>query len=146
MPTRNAEARWQGDLKSGKGTVKVGNTGWEGPYSFASRFESGSGTNPEELIAAAHAGCFSMALAAGLGKAGFQPRQVHTVAKVHLEKQGEGFAITAIDLETDADVPGIDEATFRQQAEGAKANCPVSRALGGVNIRLNARLNAAATH
>ena len=140
MATRNAEARWQGDLKSGKGTMKLGSGAWEGPYSFQSRFESGAGTNPEELIGAAHAGCFSMALTAGLDKAGFQPRQVHTTARVQLEKAGEGFAITAIDLQTEADVPGIDEATFRQQAEGAKANCPVSKALAGVQIRLDARL------
>jgi osmotically inducible protein OsmC len=144
MPTRNAEARWQGDLKSGTGTMKLGSGAYEGRYSFASRFESGTGTNPEELIGAAHAGCFSMALTGALNKAGFQPRQVHTVAKVHLEKQGEGFAITAIDLETEADVPGIDEATFRQQAEAAKSGCPVSKALVGVSIRLNARLGATA--
>jgi osmotically inducible protein OsmC len=142
MPTRNAHARWQGDLKSGKGTMKLGSGAWEGPYHFASRFESGEGTNPEELIGAAHAGCFSMALTAGLNKAGFQPRQVHTKAQVHLEKVGEGFAITAIDLDTEADVPGIDEATFQKHAEGAKTGCPISKALGGVQIRLNARLAA----
>ena len=144
MPTRNAHARWQGDLKSGKGTMKLGGGAWEGPYHFASRFESAEGTNPEELMGAAHAGCFSMALAAALGKAGFQPRHVHTTAKVHLEKVGEGFAITAIDLDTEADVPGIDEATFQKTAEGAKTGCPVSKALA-VEIRLHARLGAGAT-
>jgi len=145
MPTRNADARWQGDLKSGKGTMKLGSGAWEGPYSFASRFESGSGTNPEELIGAAHAGCFSMALTAGLNKAGFQPRQVHTTAKVQLEKVGEAFAITAIDLDSEADVPGIDEATFQKQAEAAKVGCPISKALAGVQIRLTARLSAGVT-
>jgi osmotically inducible protein OsmC len=142
MPTRNAHAHWQGDLKSGKGTMRVGSGAWEGPYHFASRFESAAGTNPEELIGAAHAGCFSMALTAGLNKAGFQPRQVQTRATVHLEKVGDGFAITAIDLDADADVPGIDEATFQKHAEAAKTGCPVSKALAGVQIRLNARLGA----
>ena len=145
MPTRNADARWQGDLKSGKGTMKLGSGAWEGPYSFASRFESGSGTNPEELVGAAHAGCFSMALTAGLNKAGFQPRQVHTTATVQLEKVGDGFAITAIDLDAEADVPGIDEATFQTQAEAARVGCPISKALAGVEIRLKARLGAGAT-
>ena len=142
MPTRNAHARWQGDLKSGKGTTKLGSGAWEGPYSFASRFESGSGTNPEELIGAAHAGCFSMALTAGLNKAGFQPRQVHTTAKVQLEKVGDGFEITAIDLDAEADVPDIDEATFQKHAEAAKVGCPISKALAAVEIRLKARLGA----
>ena len=144
MPTRNAHARWQGDLKSGKGTMKVGSGAWEGPYHFASRFESAEGTNPEELIGAAHAGCFSMALTAGLNKAGFQPRHVHTTAKVHLEKGEEGFGITGIDLDTEADVPDIDEATFRQHAEAAKTGCPISKALSAVPIRLNAKLGAGA--
>jgi osmotically inducible protein OsmC len=145
MPTRNAHARWQGDLKSGTGTMKLGSGAWEGPYHFGSRFESATGSNPEELIGAAHAGCFSMALTGGLNKAGFQPRQVQTTAKVHLEKVGEGFAITAIDLDTDADVPGIDEATFQQHAQAAKTGCPISKALAAVEIRLNARLGAGAT-
>jgi len=142
MPIRKAEARWDGDLKSGKGTMKLGSGTWEGPYSFASRFESGSGTNPEELVGAAHAGCFSMALTAGLNKAGFQPRHVQTKATVHLEKGENGFAITAIDLHSEADVPGIDEATFQKEAEAARTGCPISKALGGVNIRLHARLGA----
>lgn len=140
MPTGKAEARWQGDLKSGKGTMKLGSGAWEGAYSFASRFESGHGTNPEELIGAAQAGCFSMALAAGLNKAGFQPRQVHTTAKVQLERVGEGFEITAIELDSEADVPGIDEATFQTHAEAAKTGCPISKAVTGVELRLNARL------
>ena len=145
MPTRNAHAHWKGDLKSGKGTMKVGSGAWEGPYHFASRFESAAGTNPEEVIGAAHAACFSMALTAGLNKAGFQPRQVQTKATVHLEKLAEGFAITAIDLDSEADVPGIDEATFQQHAEAAKTGCPVSKALAAVEIRLKARLGAGVT-
>src|SRR5919204_3529610 len=129
MPTRSADATWEGDLKGGKGTMKLAGGAYEGAYSFASRFESGRGTNPEELIAAAHAGCFSMALSHGLAQAGFTPTRVHTTAKVHLEKTADGFGIPRIDLETDADVPGISEDVFRQQAETAKKNCPVSKLL-----------------
>jgi osmotically inducible protein OsmC len=140
MPVRTSEAAWEGDLKSGKGTVKLGSGAYQGAYSFQSRFESGTGTNPEELIAAAHAGCFSMALSHGLAQAGFTPRRVHTVAKVHLEKSSDGFAIPRIELDLDADVPGIDEATFRRHAEQAKAGCPVSKVLAGAQITLNARL------
>jgi osmotically inducible protein OsmC len=113
---------------------------YEGRYSFGSRFAEETGTNPEELIAAAHAGCFSMALSGALGKAGHPPERVETKAKVHLEKVGEGFGITRIELTTVARVPGIDEATFREQAEGAKRNCPVSKALAGVEISLDATL------
>ena len=140
MPTRNAEAVWEGDLKSGKGTIKLGSGAYEGQYSFTSRFEGGTGTNPEELIAAAHAGCFSMALSHALASAGFTPKRVHTTAKVHLEKVPDGFAIPRIELDLDADVPGIDEAAFREQAEKAKAGCPVSKVLAGAQITLNARL------
>jgi osmotically inducible protein OsmC len=140
MPTRNAEATWEGDLKSGKGNMKLAGGAYDGAYSFASRFEQGKGTNPEELIAAAHAGCFSMALSHGLAQAGFTPKRVHTVAKVHLEKTAEGFGIPRIDLETDADVPGISEDVFKQQAETAKKNCPVSKLLKGAEITLNAKL------
>jgi len=140
MPTRNADAVWEGNLKDGKGTMKLAGGAYEGPYSFASRFEQGKGTNPEELIAAAHAGCFSMALSHGLAQAGFTPKRVHTTAKVHLEKGAEGFSIPKIDLQTEADVPGISEEVFRQQAETAKKNCPVSKLLKGAEITLNARL------
>ena len=141
MPTRNAEAQWQGDLKGGKGTMKMSSGAWEGPYSFSSRFESGTGTNPEELIAAAHAGCFSMALSNILAQAGHPPTRVRTVAKVHLEKQAQGFGIGRIDLETEGQVPGIDEAAFRQHAETAKRECPISKALGAVGqINVNAKL------
>jgi lipoyl-dependent peroxiredoxin len=140
MPTRNAEATWEGDLKNGKGTMKLAGGAYEGAYSFASRFESGKGTNPEELIAAAHAGCFSMALSHGLAQAGFTPKRVHTTAKVHLEKDAGGFSIPRIDLQTEAEVPGISEDVFRQQAETAKQNCPVSKLLKAAQITLDARL------
>src|SRR5947209_18178735 len=142
MPTRNAEAVWGGDLKSGKGTVRLGSGAYSGAYSFQSRFESGSGTNPEELIAAAHAGCFSMALSHALAQAGHPPRQVHTTAKVHLEKDAGGFSIPRIDLVCEADVPGMDAAGFREQAEQAKKNCPVSKLLAAAEITLDARLAA----
>ena len=141
MVARKAEAEWQGDLPSGQGKMSLGSGAYTGSYSFRSRFESGDGTNPEELIAAAHAGCFSMALSAGLTKAGHAPERIHTRAAVHLEQQGEGFAITRIRLETEASVPGIDAATFQEQAEAAKANCPVSKALAGTGIELDARLS-----
>jgi osmotically inducible protein OsmC len=120
--------------------MKLGSGAYEGSYSFPSRFEEGKGTNPEELIAAAHAGCFSMALSAGLGRSGHTPTRIHTIARVHLEKVGEGFGITRIELETVGQVPGIDEKTFVEHAEGAKANCPVSKALAGPQISLKARL------
>jgi osmotically inducible protein OsmC len=120
--------------------MKLGSGVYEGAYSYVSRFESGPGTNPEELIGAAHAGCFSMALAAGLSKAGFTPTRVHTTAKVHLEPVEGGFGITKIELETEAQVPGIEAAAFQQQAEGAKKNCPVSKALAATQISLTARL------
>src|SRR5436305_15347175 len=138
MPTRNAEATWEGDLKSGKGTMKLAGGAYEGAYSFSSRFESGKGTNPEELIAAAHAGCFSMALSHGLAQAGFPPKRVHTTAKVHLEKTAGGFGIPRIDLVTDAEVPGISDDAFRQQAETAKQNCPVAKLFKGADNTLNA--------
>jgi lipoyl-dependent peroxiredoxin len=141
MPARTATARWEGGLQDGKGTMRLGSGAFEGQYSFASRFEEGTGTNPEELIGAAHAGCFSMALAAGLGRAGFTPTSVETSANVHLEKGDSGFRISRIELTTNAVVPGIDEATFAEQAEAAKAGCPVSQALAGVEIKLDAHLS-----
>ncbi|MFL6277113.1 MAG: OsmC family protein [Blastocatellia bacterium] len=140
MATRNGSAVWEGTLKEGKGTVRLGSGAFEGQYSFASRFEEGTGTNPEELIGAAHAGCFSMALAAGLTKAGYSPNRVATTAKVHLGQSGGGFKITLIELETEADVPGIDEQAFQEQAETAKKNCPVSQALAATEITLSAKL------
>ncbi|MBY6261861.1 OsmC family peroxiredoxin [Azospirillum sp. 412522] len=140
MAMRQSDAEWRGDLKSGSGKMRLGSGAFEGSYSFPSRFENGQGTNPEELIAAAHAGCFSMALSAGLAQAGHAPTRVHTTAKVHLEKDGAGFAISRIELECEAEIPGIDDATFQEQAKGAKANCPVSKALAGTQISLTAKL------
>ena len=140
MATRHAEAEWSGTLREGNGTMKLGSGAFEGAYTFRSRMEEGPGTNPEELIGAAHAGCFSMALSGGLGKAGYEPESVETTAKVHIDKQGEGFAITRIEIDTKARVPGIDADEFQKQAEGAKEGCPVSQALGGVDISLNAEL------
>ena len=127
-------------MRSGHGTMRLGGGAFEGNYSFQSRFEEGGGTNPEELIAAAHAGCFSMALAHALSQAGFAPRSVETTAKVYLIKEPEGFRIPTIELETEADVPGIDAEMFQSQAEGAKKNCPVSKLLTGAEIKLTARL------
>ncbi len=138
MPVRTANAVWEGDLKSGKGHMKF--AAFDGPYSFSSRFEEGKGTNPEELLAAAHAGCFSMAFSAGLAKAGFMPKSVRTTAKATLEKVGEGFKITTMELVTEGNVPGIDKAKFQEIADGAKKGCPVSQALAGVNIKLSATL------
>lgn len=140
MVMRSSDAEWRGNLQSGNGTMRLGSGAFEGSYSFPSRFENGQGTNPEELIAAAHAGCFAMAFSHGLSQAGHTPTRVHTTARVHLDKAGGGFAITRIELECEAEVPGIDEATFRQQADDAKKNCPVSKALAGTEIVLNARL------
>ena len=140
MPARKSSAVWEGDLRSGRGTMKLGSGAWEGAYSFSSRFESGTGTNPEELIAAAHAGCFSMALSAGLAKAGFPPKRIATTATVSLDKSGDAFRISTIQLETAAEVPNIEEGVFQEQAESAKANCPVSKALAGADIRLTATL------
>jgi osmotically inducible protein OsmC len=141
MPTRIAEAEWKGNLAEGSGRLKVGSGAFDGPYSFKSRFEEGeSATNPEELIGAAHAGCFTMALTAQLSRARLTPTRIHTAAKVKLEKVGESFAITRIDLETEADVPGIDDATFQKYALDAKQNCPVSKALAATEIHLTARL------
>ena len=143
MPVRTADARWEGTLQDGKGTMRMGSGAWEGPYSFTSRFEEGSGTNPEELIAAAHAGCFSMAFSGALGRAGHPPQSIETTAKVHINKTDEGFRIQKIELTTDANVPGISQAEFDEIAEGAKKGCPVSVALGGVGeIVLNATLTS----
>ncbi len=126
MIKRTSVAMWEGNLQSGSGTMRVGDGAFEGPYSFPSRFENGSGTNPEELIAAAHAGCFSMALAHALTQAGHPPARVETTAEVRLEKSGDGFRIPEIHLETTADVHGLDEAEFQKHASAAKENCPVS--------------------
>ena len=140
MPTSTSSAVWEGGLRNGKGRYSAGSGAFAGDYSFTTRFEGAAGTNPEELIAAAHAGCFSMALAAGLGKGGFNPESVRTTAKVHLDKQEAGFAITRIELDTEAKVPGIDDGKFQEFADGAKKGCPVSKALAGAQISLNAKL------
>lgn len=140
MPTRSAKARWEGNLKNGNGFLKLGSRAFEGIYSFDSRFETGTGTNPEELIGAAHAGCYSMALSMLLENAGHPPRSIETQADVRLDKVEEGFRITGIELQTEADVPGIDPQEFQKQAEAAKDGCPVSQALAGTEIRLQAKL------
>jgi lipoyl-dependent peroxiredoxin len=140
MAIRNAKARWEGGLPEGNGTLGFGSGAFEGQYSYGSRFEEGTGTNPEELIGAAHAGCFSMALSGILSRAGHEPDSIETQARVHLDKTGDGFSITAIDLTTEASVPGLSEEEFRRHAAEAKSGCPVSRALAGVDIRLDAKL------
>ena len=141
MPKRTANAHWEGSLTEGNGTMRMASGAYEGPYSFQSRFQEGDGTNPEELIAAAHAGCFSMALSGELGRAGHDPESVETEATVHIDKQGEGFAITRIDLRTRARVSGISDEQFQEIAEAAKKGCPVSQALAAVeSIELDAQL------
>ena len=140
MPVRASSAQWKGDLKRGQGTMKLSSGAYEGPYSFLSRFENGQGTNPEELIAAAHAGCFSMAFSLFLGNAGYTPTRIDTTAKVHLDQVEGGFTITRIELITEAEVPGIDETAFQEVAKAAKEGCPVSKALAGAEITLQAKL------
>ena len=141
MPSRKAEAEWEGNITEGNGRLKLGSGAFDGPYSFKSRFEEGqSATNPEELIGAAHAGCFTMALTAQLTRAGQPPARIHTTAQVKLEKVGDAFTITKIDLDTEAEIPGIDDAAFQRFAADAKQNCPVSKALAGTEISLNAKL------
>jgi osmotically inducible protein OsmC len=140
MPIRKADAIWEGELQGGKGTMRFGSGAFEGQYSFSSRFEEGTGTNPEELIAAAHSGCYSMALSGALGRNETPPTKVETTAKVHLTKAEVGFQITLIELETAATVPGIDEATFQRIAHDVKSACPVSKLLTGAEITLEATL------
>lgn len=140
MPVRKANAEWKGTLNEGTGTVKTETGVLDAPYSFASRFESGSGTNPEELVGAAHAACYSMFLSALLTKAGHPPDSVRTVAQVHLATGEGGPTIHRIELSTEATVPGISPEAFAEQAEAAKSACPVSKALASVEIRLEARL------
>lgn len=141
MPKRKAQASWNGDLKNGKGKMSFGSGAYTGAYSFKSRFEEGTGTNPEELIGAAHAGCYSMALSADLAEAGYDPESVTTNADVTLEMVDGDPAITTITLNVEANIPDIGEDDFKKIAEGAKKNCPVSKALAGVNIELNTELN-----
>jgi osmotically inducible protein OsmC len=141
MPKRRASAVWKGSLTEGNGTMRMASGAYEGPYSFHSRFEEGDGTNPEELIAAAHAGCFSMALSGELGKAGHEPESVETEATVHLDKVEDGFAIKRIELRTRVSAPGVSDSDFQTAAEAAKKGCPVSQALAAVeSIDLDAQL------
>ena len=140
MPVRTAEAVWEGNLHDGKGTMHIANGVLDGPYTYDSRFESGAGTNPEELIAAAHSGCFSMALSGDLFKAGFTAAHIHTTAHVTLGRVEGKTRITGIHLETEARVPGINDARFQEIAASSKQNCPVSVALASVPITLTAKL------
>ena len=141
MPVRKGHAEWQGDLIKGKGSVGTESGTLNGvPYSFSSRFESGQGTNPEELLAAAHAACYSMALSVGLSSKGYKVNSIRTVDTVHIDKQGDGFAITTIEINTEASVDGIDDATFQGFAEETKVGCPVSKALSGPKMFLRAKL------
>ena len=141
MATRNGSAEWNGSLKDGKGSVTVGDDVYTGSYSFKSRFEDAQGTNPEELVSAAHAACFSMALSLVLGEDGHEPESIRTSARAQLRNVDGQPTITAIALETEGRVPGIDEATFTEAAEKAKAGCVISRALAGVDeITLKASL------
>ena len=141
MPTRQSSAVWKGGLKSGSGQITVGKGVFEGAYSFPSRFEDGSGTNPEELIAAAHAGCLSMALAAGLERAGTPAERITTRAACTLEKVGDAFRITKMKLEVRGAVPGITAAAFQEAAQKAKEGCPISNALkNNVAMELDAQL------
>jgi lipoyl-dependent peroxiredoxin len=137
MAIRNASAVWNGTLKEGEGTMRLGSGAFEGAFTFASRFEEGPGTNPEELVGAAQAGCFSMYLSAQLTEAGYPPKQIRTSAKVHLE---EGPRITLIELDTEAEVPNVDEKVFQEKVDYSKKNCPISLALSGPELRVSARL------
>lgn len=140
--TRKAEADWNGSIMDGKGKIKLGSGAFEGAYSFKSRFseDEQTATNPEELIAAAHAGCYTMALSGNLGRAGYSPKNIHTTANVKIEKQDDGFVIPNIDLETEAEVEGIEDEEFQQIAEKTKKTCPVSQVLSGAEISLKATL------
>lgn len=143
--TRKAEADWNGSIMDGKGKVKLGSGAFEGAYSFKSRFsddEDQKATNPEELIAAAHAGCYTMALSGNLGKAGYTPTSIHTTANVRIEKRDAGFVIPNIDLETEAEVDGIEAEEFQKIAEETKKTCPVSQVLSGAEISLKATLKS----
>ncbi len=140
MPIRTAAATWTGSLTEGEGSMSLGSGAFEGSYSFATRFEDEPGTNPEELLGAAQAGCFAMALSGGLGEAGYDPESVSADARVHLERGDEGFSVTRIELEVEADVPGIEAAEFQEHVADAEANCPVSRALAGVDVEASATL------
>jgi osmotically inducible protein OsmC len=140
MAIRTADAEWRGNLAQGSGHMRLGSGAFDGPYDFRSRMGDGKGTNPEELLGAAHAGCFSMALALQLTNEGFTVKRIHTTAKVHFEERDGAWSIQRIDLDTEASVSGIAAPVFEELAQSAKKNCPVSRALSGVDIRLLAKL------
>lgn len=142
MPVRTASAKWDGNLREGAGSMSLGSGAFDGQYSFSSRFEEGTGTNPEELIGAANAGCFSMFLANLLAQAGHAPRSIATTARVHLDQVDGGFEITRIELASEGEVEDVEEDEFRRHAQAAKEGCPVSKALTGVDISLDARLVA----
>ncbi|HEX9676279.1 MAG TPA: OsmC family protein [Anaerolineales bacterium] len=142
MKVRKAQAVWQGTLREGQGTVSFGEGAFEGPYSWAGRFEEGPGTNPEELLGAAEAACFTMSLSSGLTRAGHPPERIETTANVHFEKLEGGWTVTRIVLETEARVPGVEPQAFQELAENAKTTCPISRALGPVELVLEARLTS----
>ncbi len=137
---RTATAEWKGDLMGGGGTVALGSGAYDGAYSFATRFGEQVGANPEELLGAAHASCFAMALANSLAKAGYPPTSVKTTASVHLGKDDKGFLITRIDLVCVASVPGIDNVTFQEHAATTKTGCIVARALAATESTLDATL------
>jgi osmotically inducible protein OsmC len=140
MIQRNASAQWTGDLKAGQGSIRLGSGAFEGKYSFGTRFEGAPGTNPEELLGAAHAGCYSMALALGLTQAGHVPTRVHTTATVQMDRVAEKMTIVGIALVCEAEVPGITNEAFQQVAEATKSGCIVSRALASVPMTLTATL------
>lgn len=140
MPVRNSKAVWRGKLEQGRGKIELGSGTYEEIYSYSSRFAKGAGTNPEELVAAAHAGCFSMALAHELEQAGFNPEQIGTECNISIEKANVGYKIAKIELQTKAKVPGLDNRTLLKYAETAKQTCPLSQALRNVNIELKAEL------
>ena len=140
MPLRRAEADWQGTFRDGAGKMKLGSGAFESAFSYRTRMEEDPGTNPEELLGAAHAGCFSMSLARRLSAAGYSPEHIHTEARVRFGRAGEGYAISRIDLRTEAEVPGVDQELFLEKAEAAKRDCAISKALAGVEIGLEARL------
>jgi len=140
MAVRKAEAVWQGTLREGKGRMMLGSGAFDGPFSYSTRFEETPGTNPEELLGAAEAGCFSMALGAALERAGFPVERIQTSARVHLEKTDAGMTVTRIALTCEASVPGVEPAVFHQTAEATRTGCIVARALAGVEITLDAKL------
>jgi len=142
MPTRSATATWDGQIKDGEGHLQVGSGAFEGPYSFETRFENGSGASPEELLGAAHAGCYSMALSKLLGEGGHTPEHIATSANVHLDRTNEGFAISRITLATEARVPDIEEDEFRRIADDAKNGCLISQVIQGAEIELEAQLRS----